>query len=200
MKKLLILLSTVYAGIAAYLYCRRNDWRNAYCESLLSHTQDELLSAEVEFFQIYNREETRKNIHHAISYLQYSYYEDMALFYHEIWMVQNQVLEDMIADDPEGRVAYYELQEVLQHALEYLRNFTPTPDLLDKMKGGVFEEHKKGTYLKPLHEFENEFEYDPVITPMMVQRRRYPKLELSCEELNEFKRIDQIRRAELGND
>lgn len=199
MRKFLIALTATFVGIATYWFGRRNDWRCAYSIEVIRHFQDNLAAAEREFFLIYNRDETRRNIHNALAYVCGEYMGDIALFRRDLGWVSTYVLDNAIVNDPAGRAAYLELQKYLNQSKTLLDDITPEPDLIDKLNGGIWEENKRRIFIKIPDPPEDELLYDPVITPKVVFRRNFPEIDFSDEELKEFRRIHQIRKAELGN-
>ena len=200
MRKLLLALTALSTGVAAYWFNRRNRWRTAYTMELVEHIQDELSSAEREFFDVYRREDTRRNIHNALAYLIGEYAGNITSFRNDLNYVSNSLIEVMIADDPEGRAAYLELQKYLNQIKSMLDELTPEPDFFDKLRGGIWYERTYDAYDYPPEKPGSYLLYDPVITPKIVYRRKYPRVEFSTKDLNLFSSLRQIRSAEVGND
>lgn len=160
---------------------------------MIEHFQDELIAAEHEFFSVYTNDDIRKNIHDAIAYLMGDYGEDIEQFRSDLGYVASTLLERIIADNPSNRVAYLEIQKYLGQSIKLLDDITPESGLIDRLS-----ESRELSY--PPEVPDSYMMYDPAITPKLVFHRKFPMYEFSTEQLREFRRIHQVRRAEVGND
>lgn len=197
MKKLLLSLLALTSGILVYLIYHRNDWRFAYTEEVTDHIEDILYDAKKEFFDHYPREETRRNVFKSFSYIDYDYMGNLESLKWDIGWVARIEVERMISDDPEGKEAYLELQKFLLNLEDMIERLSPEPDFIDNLNGGIWGERKRNSDCYDRPESNEYTLYDPLMTPIIMSRRRYPEQEVSSSLLRSIIRLKTLREERI---
>lgn len=197
MKKFLALTSLIATGIAAYLLYHRNDWRDSYTVEVTDHISDELDHAKREFFESYPREETRRNIFDAFSYLDYDYMGNLASLSWDIGWVARVELGRALSEDQEGKEAYLELQKYLLQLEGTIDDLTPRRTFIDRINGGIWGEFKRGTDIYDRPEPNEYTRYDTFFTPIIMNMRKYPEYEIPDRLLKSIKVLKKLSEHNL---
>ena len=104
---------------------------------LVERVHERLANAEKQLFQEYERQTTRENIHKAIIHIDaWEYFCDTDGMATKI-MVSTDLLNALMIDDPEGKLAYIELRDILKECSELIKDFEPKTDMLDHIADDI---------------------------------------------------------------
>ena len=130
--------------LIAHLVRRIQYLREDVNYQLVERVHERLANAEKQLFQEYERQTTRENIHKAITHIDgWEYFCDVDGMSTKI-MVSTNLLNALMIDDPEGKLAYVELREILRECSELIEDSQPKLNFLDHIADDI--KHKLRGY------------------------------------------------------
>ena len=104
---------------------------------LVERVHERLANAEKQLFQEYERQKTRENIHIAITHIDAWEYFCNADGMDTKIMVSTDLLNALMIDDPEGKLAYIELRDILKECSDLIEEFEPKTNAIDRIADDI---------------------------------------------------------------
>ena len=132
--------------LIAWLVKRVQYLREDVNYQIVERIHERLANAKKQLFQEYERQTTRENIHKAIVHVDgWEYFCDSDGMETKL-MVSIDLLNALIIDDPEGKIAYLECRDILKECIDLIEDMEPKKYYIDYLADDIkrFIKKRKG--------------------------------------------------------